>query len=301
MKIGFFGDGLWAHKSLEQIMKKEYLEIAYIVGRYDSVDLKLKEYASLLNVPFYSVKNVNSDEFVKKLSSFKIDLNVSMSFNQILKNQILNLAPKGFINCHAGKLPYYRGRNVLNWALINGEKEFGVTVHYVDEGIDTGDIIVQYTEPISLEDDYSSLLQKAYNLCPIALLEAIDKISDDKVVRIKQSTIHPLGFYCGRRKVGDEWIDWNWSSLRIHNFVRAITLPGPCARTKLNEQVISIVKTEFLSDALEYIGNPGEVIGVLKDGILVKTGDSFIKILYIFEGDNTEFQIPSYPIGTRFI
>ena len=64
----------------------------------------------------------------------------------------------GTINCHAGKLPFYRGRNVLNWAIINGESEFGITVHFIDDGIDTGDIIKQKTYPISLNDDYKSIL-----------------------------------------------------------------------------------------------------------------------------------------------
>jgi methionyl-tRNA formyltransferase len=65
-----------------------------------------------------------------------------MSFNQIFKSEIINLPRLKTINCHAGKLPFYRSRNILNWVLINDEKEFGITVHYVDEGIDTGDIIL---------------------------------------------------------------------------------------------------------------------------------------------------------------
>ena len=72
-----------------------------------------------------------------------------MSFNQIFRKDIINLTPIGIINCHAGKLPFYRGRNILNWVLINDEKEFGITVHFVDEGIDTGDIILQKTFPIT--------------------------------------------------------------------------------------------------------------------------------------------------------
>ena len=80
-----------------------------------------------------------------------------MSFNQIFKREMIDLPKYGTINCHAGKLPFYRGRNILNWALINDEKEFGITVHYMDEGIDTGDIIVQRTYPIGEEDDYGIL------------------------------------------------------------------------------------------------------------------------------------------------
>ena len=69
------------------------------------------------------------------------------------------------INCHAGKLPFYRGRDILNWVLINDEKEFGITVHYMDEGIDTGDIILQRTFPITDEDSYKTLLERSYDEC----------------------------------------------------------------------------------------------------------------------------------------
>ena len=77
-----------------------------------------------------------------------------MSFDQIFKEEIINIPPLKIINCHAGKLPFYRGRNILNWALINDEKEFGITVHYVDFGIDTGDSILQKNYEITDDDDY---------------------------------------------------------------------------------------------------------------------------------------------------
>ena len=84
-----------------------------------------------------------------------------MSFNQIFKQSIISLPELGIISCHAGKLLLYRGRNVLNWVLINDEKEFGITVHYIDEGIDTGDIIIQKSFQIKDTDTYKSLLEKA--------------------------------------------------------------------------------------------------------------------------------------------
>ncbi|MDR1522244.1 MAG: hypothetical protein LBS28_05280 [Streptococcaceae bacterium] len=85
---------------------------------------------------------MNSKEVINLLKKYNADLFISMSFNQIFKSEIINLPRLKTINCHAGKLPFYRSRNILNWVLINDEKEFGITVHYVDEGIDTGDIIL---------------------------------------------------------------------------------------------------------------------------------------------------------------
>ena len=94
-----------------------------------------------------------------------------MSFNQIFKKEIINLPLLKTINCHAGKLPFYRGRNILNWVLINDEKEFGVTVHYMDEGIDTGDIIMQDSFSISGLDDYSTLLLRSYEACAACIVQ----------------------------------------------------------------------------------------------------------------------------------
>ena len=117
-----------------------------------------------------------------------------MSFNQIFKTEIINLPKLKTINCHAGKLPFYRGRNILNWALINDEKEFGITVHYIDEGIDTGDIVLQRTYPISDEDNYSTLLQVSYVECANILYDAIVMFKKENVDGIKQKDIHPIGF-----------------------------------------------------------------------------------------------------------
>ena len=242
MKIGYFADGEWSHKALNLILQEPSFEIQFIVARYDSPDPVLKKYTEDLGIEFLTDENVNLPIFIKLITEYQPDLLVSMSFNQILKSKLINLAPKGFINCHAGALPFYRGRNILNWVLINGESEFGVTVHYIDEGIDTGDIILQKKSAIDEQDDYRSLLKKATILCAELLFESITLIASDKVERISQQTIHPVGFYCGRRKSGDEWLDWEWNSLRIHNFVRGITAPGPGARTIKNGEVWVILK-----------------------------------------------------------
>ncbi|MDD4593211.1 MAG: formyltransferase family protein, partial [Parabacteroides sp.] len=246
MKIGYFADGPWSHYALDKIIKDPQLEIVFIVARYPQPDEKLRLYSEQLKVPFLVDSNVNSIAFINIIKGYAPDINVSMSFNQIMKEDILDVAPLGFINCHAGQLPFYRGRNILNWALINGESHFGVTVHYIDIGIDTGDIILQRLEPIENTDDYQSLLKKAYRLCGETLYDALLMLQKGETQVIKQRSIHPVGFYCGRRITGDEYIDWNWNSQLIYNFVRAIVPPAPGARTFLNDSEIVILKTELI-------------------------------------------------------
>ena len=278
MNIGYFADGPWAHKAIHLILSDSRFSLSFICLRFDSPDPYLSELASSLNIPCVVHNNINSDDFLKILSSFNCDLYVSMSFNQIFHSAVRSLPSLGVINCHAGLLPFYRGRNVLNWALINDEKKFGVTVHFVDEGIDTGDIILQRSFPISDNDDYSSLLQRSYVYCAELLFESLCQLISNKVCRVRQTEIHPYGSYCSIRRPGDELLDWKNSSRRIFNFVRAISSPGPCARSFINDSEVIIKSVIYLPDAPTYIGIPGAILFKSNDSFAVKTLDSFILI-----------------------
>lgn len=291
MKIAFFGDGKWAHKALTRIIEHGY-EVSLVVVRFESKDPFLIEIANYNNIPVCWHQNVNLAEFIEVLKKNKADLGVSMSFNQIIKKQLIDFYPKGFINCHAGKLPFYRGRNILNWALINDEKEIGVTCHYIDEGIDTGDIIIQKTFEVTEEDDYKTVLEKAIQLCPEVLIESIHAIASGNNWRIKQSK---EGSYFPMRVEGDEYINWEWPSRRIFNFVRAITFPGPYARTwlfhsKKKEYIeVLIKKVQLKENSIEYICTPGAILGKNENNYLIKTGNSFIELIE-YEILNTEIK-----------
>jgi methionyl-tRNA formyltransferase len=279
MIIGYFADGPWSHRALKLLLLKKNIRVAFICARYDHPDEALKSLSDLAGIPFVTHSDVNSPDFLRFVSSFGCHLLVSMSFNQIFRKAILDVTPGGVINCHAGKLPFYRGRNVLNWALINDESEFGVTVHYVDEGVDTGDIIGQRSYPITDEDDYESLLERAYEACGDLLVQCIDDIDGGASIRTPQTDIHTLGFYCSARRQGDERINWNQSSRQIFNFVRALCPPGPSARCFLGANEIEVIKVDYLVEAPSFIGIPGAILA--KDGrsFLVKTLDSYIRLL----------------------
>jgi len=278
IKIGYFADGQWSHKTFDKLIKDSEIEILFICVRNNSKDKVLKNYAKKYNIDFLMNKNVNSDKFIKIIEKYNCDLFVSMSFDQIFKKKIINLSKYKIINCHAGKLPFYRGRNILNWALINDEKKFGITVHYVDEKIDNGDIILQRLFKITEKDNYKTLLEKANKECPVILYDAICKFKKGFVKGRKQSSIHPLGFYCPKRKIGDEILNWNHSSRSIFNFIRAICKPGPMARAFINKKEMKINKAEYLKNASKYKSTVGTILGKGSNYFLVKTKDSFIKI-----------------------
>ncbi len=281
IKIGYFADGPWSHRAFEKLIEDSSIEILFIVPRSDTKDNTLKNLSLEYNIDYLYPVNINSMEFIELVKSYKADLFVSMSFNQIFKSEILGIPEYGVINCHAGRLPFYRGRNILNWALINDEKNFGITVHYIDEGIDTGDTINQKIYPITDDDDYDSLLKVAYVECATILFETILQIKNGIALRLPQSTIHPVGFYCGRRGPGDEIINWNQSTREIFNFIRAICNPGPKATSYLNNSIISINKSKIIDMAPIYKGTCGQILAKTDKGFLVKTADSFIEILEI--------------------
>lgn len=281
IKIGYFADGPWSHLAFKKIIQDKSIEVLFIVPRNDTKDNTLKRFAEEYGIDYISNVHVNRPEFIQKVKDYKPELLVSMSYNQIFKKEIINATPHGIINCHAGKLPFYRGRNILNWSLINDEKEFGITVHFVDEGIDTGDIILQRVYPITDKDDYQSLLEIAYEECATIIYDGIKLVQKEAYTRLVQKEIHPVGMYCGQRGMGDECLDWNQTSREIFNFVRAICLPGPMAHTRVKgtDEVLKINKVRLVDQAPVYKGIPGQVIGKTLDGFIVKTKDSFIEIL----------------------
>lgn len=292
-KIGYFADGPWSHNALDKLLTDSSIEIKFICARNDFPDPELKVRAKNNNIDFIFDPKINSEEFLDLMAEYNCDLHVSMSFNQIFKTKLINLPSFKTINCHAGKLPLYRGRNILNWALINDEKEFGITIHYVDEGIDTGDIILQNCYPISDKDDYASLLSRSYIECASNLYDAIKLVQKGKVNRVSQDDIAQHGFYCIARKKGDENLNWNQKSREIFNFIRAISKPGPQARTFLDEIEIKINKVECIRKAKKFKGIAGSVIGIEDNAFYVKTKDSFIKVT-----DWSGCVRP--PIGSRF-
>ena len=278
MRIGFFGDGPWSHNAIRMLTNDSNFDVVFICVRFDTPDKVLIDFAKDNDINLFIEKDVNDNNFLEEVGNSNLDLIVSMSFDQIFKKEIINIPRFKSINCHAGKLPFYRGRNVLNWVLINDESEFGITVHFIDEGIDTGDIILQKIYPITDNDDYSTLLAKAYEECGKLLYESIKNISGKSANRMPQSQIDKHGSYCTQRKKGDEIINWNSPSRDIFNFIRALTSPGPISTTFYKGEEVKIYKSEIVKGVTPYKGINGAIITVQKDAFFVKTSDSFIKV-----------------------
>ena len=275
-KIGFFGDDVWAHKTLYYLLNDQSVKVSFICGRYKTKDNKIKKIAKINKIKFYKIKNVNDSKFLMNIKKKNLDLLVSMSFDQIFKKKIINLVNKKIINCHAGKLPFYRGRNILNWVLINGEKEFGITTHFVNEKIDQGDVILQKIFTIKKSDDYKSLLTKSYRECAIILYKTIIKIKNNNYKSISQKKFSQKFSYFKKRSSGDEVINLNQKSYQIKNFVRALVSPGPVARINLNNNQLFVGKLTILKKKFKKIQINKKNLKLINKKIYFKSSDSKI-------------------------
>lgn len=279
-KIGVFAFGKSAVNTLQKLAADDTITIAFVMLRIGNDDKDIKSICAINKIECLENLKVNNDVVKGQLASYNCDLFVSMNFDQIFKTDMINIPPLKTINCHTGKLPYYRGKNTLNWSLINGESDYGVTVHYVDEGIDTGDIILQGIYPITDADNSYTLLEATYDRYAELLYTAIKQIQAGNAKKIKQTDIHPVGFYCGERRAGDEIINWNQPSRAIFNFIRGVYSPGHLnAISYLKNEEIKIFKAKMVDHAPVYIGIPGQVVGKNANSFFVKTADTVIEIV----------------------
>lgn len=273
--VHFYGDGQWAYYCLQLLLNKSNYIVAAVILRSVS-DKALESLCKKNGIIFISTQNINDFDFD---TIPEATLGISISYDQIFKQHIIDKYSLGIINLHAAALPNYKGRNALNWSIINGEKETKISIHWVDAGIDTGNIIYQMKIPIGLNEAYDELLNRCYKESSKALDEALKKIEQGKEDGVPQSGIQEYPIICSRRRAGDEKINWEWDSERIHNFVRALATPGLYATAFLNETEVKVKKTVFLPKAPKYIDICGAVLKVDKDSFIVKTGDSYIKII----------------------
>ncbi len=305
ISFGYFGDGPWSHRALTTLLADTRFRLAFVVARFSRDEPTLRAFAEAADVPFFRPENVNSDAFLETVTPLAADVFVSMSYDQIFRGRLIFTPKLGVINCHAGALPRYRGRNVLNWAIINGEDHFGVSVHYIDEGIDTGDLIAQRCVEIAPDDTYLEVLEKAFPACAETLYAALVDIAENRVTRTPQTG---SGFYCGTRRDGDEWLEWTWSSKRLHDFIRGIAPPAPGARAVLQgsdgDVQLALLRSRLIPDVPDYYGTPGEVVGVSSAGVVVKTDDSCLVISEVAhvgrDGVLGTAKRPRYRVGRRF-
>jgi methionyl-tRNA formyltransferase len=270
------GTPAFALPMLELAIREEHVEAVVTQpdrpsGRKRQVSQSpVKVLATEKNIKILQPQNVSHPDVIKEIRDLKPDLIVVVAYGAILKSPLLELSPLGCINIHPSLLPRHRGPCPIEWALIKGEKVSGISCIYMNEGMDTGDIIIQRKLGVSVSDTTGSLREKLSRLGAEVLAETLNRIKKGKVSRKPQkgnSTYAPM---LGKK---DCLIDWSKPALSIHNLVRALNPHlGARAHPAGQSKGLIIWETE-LSGAGNGDAAPGVVTGTSEDGITVSTGE----------------------------
>jgi UDP-4-amino-4-deoxy-L-arabinose formyltransferase/UDP-glucuronic acid dehydrogenase (UDP-4-keto-hexauronic acid decarboxylating) len=202
------------------------------------------------------------------------DLILVWSYSMRLPASLLEIPPLGAINLHNGLLPEYRGRHVVQWALVNGEREIGVTLHYMDEGFDTGAIIARHVVPLGADDDAAAAATKLLDAGVASLREWWSRIADDTVPRILQDETRAR--YWRRREPEEGRIDWSQPAESICRLIRALTASDPGAFVGAGENTVSIRRARLLPPTPNRA--TGAVIASGGDGLRIRAGDGDVLV-----------------------
>jgi methionyl-tRNA formyltransferase len=256
MKIAFFGASELGYNCCEEIIKAgfEVVGIFTIPQEFNisySPDKPIKNYlhkdfyelGKKYNLPVFSV-NQNIKTFEQDFISLQADFILAIGWYYMIPTNMLKLAPKGAAGIHASLLPKYRGNAPLVWAMINGEKETGVSFFYFEKGVDEGDIIAQEKFSIEETDTIKDVLEKTQQASIDILLKNLPLIANNTNKRIQQD--HSQATLFPKRTPEDGLIDWSWDKQRIKNFIRAQTKPYPGAFTIINDKKVIIWDADIL-------------------------------------------------------
>ncbi len=240
----------------------------------DNYSFPIIEYATKNQIPLFK-GNPRNGKLYNFAFSYKIDVLFSINYLFIIEKDIINLA-KLPINFHGSLLPKYRGRTPHVWSIINNEKTTGITAHIINEGCDTGDILLQEVVEIEMNNTGNDVLQKYVVLYPEMLKKILEKIYQNKLVKTPQN--HQDATYFDKRTPEDGEIDWNWQKERIYNWVRAQAFPYPGAFTFHNGEKIIIDKIKYSNFGFNNMDKNGLILKVNNDSIVVKTQNGAIEL-----------------------
>ncbi|HEX67658.1 MAG TPA: methionyl-tRNA formyltransferase [bacterium] len=279
MRIVFMGSSTISLPSLH-LLHSSGIEIALVVtapdkpkGRGRKIgETPVKQMARELGLPIYQPTTLKSKEVIDKIGEYQPHVIVVVAYGKILPPELLKLPPKGCINLHPSLLPELRGPGAINWAIILGKEKTGVTTIFMDEGVDTGDIILQEEVEISPEDNSLTLSEKLAQRGAELLLKTLKLLEEGKAPRRPQ-----IGFpsYAPLLTKETGKIDWRKSAKDIHNLVRG-TIPWPTAYTFFKNKRMILWKTEVVEK--DYPCQAGEVVEVSPEGIVVCAGKGAVKI-----------------------
>lgn len=226
-----------------------------------------------LGLALVQPRSINSPDCLEFLRSLDLDLLVTAAFGQLLRPAVLQLPRLGCVNVHASLLPKYRGAAPIHWAIINGERETGVTTFLMDEGMDTGPILLQRRTEIGPDETFGELEERLARLGAELAVETVEKLWRGEIEPKPQP---PNGTLAPKLHKEDGRIRWEWEARRIHNLVRGLS-PRPGAFTTWQGELVKILRTRVVEEGTTP-GAPGSVLP-RRDKLLVASGSGILEIL----------------------
>lgn len=291
MRIVFAGSGTFGLPALRALVEGGQ-EVVGIVAQPDRPAGRgrqiqpgpVKRFARERNLPLFQPDDINAPSCVRRLRDLRPDLLLVIAFGQKIGPALLELPRHGAINLHASLLPKYRGAAPVNWAIINGEVETGLTVIAMTEEIDAGDILGQRATPIDPNETAGELQERLAKLGARLVTEVVREIALDEVARRRQNENQVT--FAPRLKKSDGQIDWNRPALQVHNRIRGVT-PWPGAFTYLAGQsekkpdLRLVIGKAAMCPGVAPKGEPGTILAAGAEGIDVCTASGAVRILEV--------------------
>ena len=223
-------------------------------------------------------EKIKTPEFEQVLQELAPDVMVVVAFGQILSPAILAIPPLGCVNVHASLLPYYRGAAPIHWAVMQGEEKTGVTTMYMDEGLDTGDMILKKEIAISKDASTGEIHDQLMQEGAVLLQETLALIADGKAPRTKQD--HAVSTYAPLLKADIEQLDWTRSAQELHNRIRGLS-PWPGAYCRYAGGRLKVWKSRVCEETAAVGAIPGRTARLSAEGFVVETGDGLLELLEV--------------------
>ena len=280
MKVIFMGTPDFAVGALEAIIEAGH-EVTLVVtqpdrekGRGKEVQFPpVKEAAINHHLPVFQPGRIKTPEAIAELKKWEADIFVVAAFGQILSKEILDMPRLGCINIHASLLPKYRGAAPIQWAVMNGDKESGVTIQQMNEGVDTGDIILQKTIGLDVKETGESLFDRLAVLGAEAVVEALAQFENGTVTRRRQNEEESSHVGMLTKEMGQ--LDFNKDAVTLERLIRGLN-SWPSAYTKLNGKTLKIWDADAVESEEKL--QPGTVFAVRKDSFCIACGEGTLVI-----------------------
>jgi len=278
LRVIFMGTPAFAVPTLQMLIDRGEEVVAVVTqpdrpkGRGQQLQHPpVKELALAHGIPVIQPLKVRAPEVVEEIRTIAPDLIVVVAFGQILPKSLLDIPPHGCINVHASLLPRYRGAAPINWCIINGESETGITTMMMDVGLDTGDMLVKRATPIGSDEDAISLHDRLSILGAETMAATLDLLAKGELSREKQDDAASCYASMLKKELGA--IDWEKSPAEIRNLIRGAA-PWPGAYTWVHGKMLKVFKAGLATGS----GTPGTVLQAGKAGLEVACGNGSLVI-----------------------